>query len=109
MSATPRGRLVGMRWTSTSLVQTGPSTGRSTSIRRRVECLIFQLRKRFRRSQHLCDQRPPSRPRWRASKSAVQRAYRLAPHFVHTPGSIDHGIPIIGEDDPGEDMRDFRH
>jgi hypothetical protein len=31
------------------------------------------------------------------------------PHFVHPPGSIDHGIPIIGEDDPGEDMRDFRH
>jgi hypothetical protein len=33
----------------------------------------------------------------------------VAPHFVHPPGSIDHGIPIIGEDDPGEDVRDFRH
>ena len=33
----------------------------------------------------------------------------VAPHFVHTPGSIDHPIPIIGEDDPGEDMRDFKH
>jgi hypothetical protein len=33
----------------------------------------------------------------------------VGPHFVHTPGSIDHGIPIIGEDDPGEDARDFRH
>jgi hypothetical protein len=32
-----------------------------------------------------------------------------APHFVHPPGSIDHGIPIIGEDDPGEDTRDFKH
>jgi hypothetical protein len=32
-----------------------------------------------------------------------------APHFVHPPGSIDHGIPIIGEDDPGESPRDFRH
>jgi hypothetical protein len=32
-----------------------------------------------------------------------------APHFVHPPGTIDHGIPIIGEDDPGEDVRDFRH
>jgi hypothetical protein len=31
------------------------------------------------------------------------------PHFVHPPGTIDHGIPIIGEDDPGEDPRDFRH
>jgi hypothetical protein len=33
----------------------------------------------------------------------------VGPHFVHTPGSIDHGIPIIGEDDPGEDVRDFKH
>ena len=33
----------------------------------------------------------------------------VAPHFVHPPGTIDHGIPIIGEDDPGEDLRDFRH
>jgi hypothetical protein len=33
----------------------------------------------------------------------------VAPHFVHPPGSIDHGIPIIGEDDPGEDPRDFKH
>ena len=33
----------------------------------------------------------------------------LGPHFVHAPGTIDHGIPIIGEDDPGEDMRDFKH
>jgi hypothetical protein len=32
-----------------------------------------------------------------------------APHFVHPPGTLDHGIPIIGEDDPGEDARDFRH
>jgi hypothetical protein len=32
-----------------------------------------------------------------------------APHFVHPPGSIDHGIPVLGEDDPGEDQRDFRH
>jgi hypothetical protein len=32
-----------------------------------------------------------------------------APHFVRPPGSVDHGIPIIGEDDPGEDERDFRH
>jgi hypothetical protein len=32
-----------------------------------------------------------------------------APHFVHPPGTIDHGIPIIGEDDPGEDTRDFKH
>jgi hypothetical protein len=32
-----------------------------------------------------------------------------APHFVHPPGSIEHGIPIIGEDDPGESPRDFRH
>ncbi len=32
-----------------------------------------------------------------------------APHFVHPPGTVDHGIPIIGEDDPGEDPRDFRH
>ncbi|OBK38182.1 hypothetical protein A5658_26600 [Mycobacterium sp. 1245111.1] len=31
------------------------------------------------------------------------------PHLVHTPGSIDHGIPILGEDDPGEDARDFKH
>jgi hypothetical protein len=31
------------------------------------------------------------------------------PHLVHPPGTIDHGIPIIGEDDPGEDLRDFRH
>jgi hypothetical protein len=31
------------------------------------------------------------------------------PHVVHPPGTIDHGIPIIGEDDPGEDLRDFRH
>ena len=33
----------------------------------------------------------------------------MVPHFVHPPGSIDHGIPILGEDDPGEDMRDFKH
>jgi len=33
----------------------------------------------------------------------------VAPHFVHPPGTIDHGIPIIGEDDPGEDARDFKH
>jgi hypothetical protein len=33
----------------------------------------------------------------------------VAPHFVHPPGTIDHGIPIIGEDDPGEDLRDFKH
>ena len=33
----------------------------------------------------------------------------VAPHFVHPPGTIDHGIPIIGEDDPGEDSRDFKH
>jgi hypothetical protein len=33
----------------------------------------------------------------------------VAPHLVHPPGTIDHGIPIIGEDDPGEDPRDFRH
>lgn len=33
----------------------------------------------------------------------------IAPHFVHPPGTIDHGSPIIGEDDPGEDVRDFRH
>jgi hypothetical protein len=32
-----------------------------------------------------------------------------APHFVHPPGTIDHGIPIIGEDDPGEAARDFKH
>ncbi len=31
-----------------------------------------------------------------------------APHFVHPPASIDHGIPVIGEDDPGESPRDFR-
>ena len=31
-----------------------------------------------------------------------------APHFVHPPGSIEHGIPILGEDDPGEDTRDFK-
>jgi hypothetical protein len=30
-------------------------------------------------------------------------------HLVHPPGTIDHAIPIIGEDDPGEDLRDFRH
>ena len=33
----------------------------------------------------------------------------VSPHFVHPPGSIDHPFPIIGEDDPGEDMRDFKH
>jgi hypothetical protein len=33
----------------------------------------------------------------------------VAPHFVHPPGTINHGIPIIGEDDPGEDLRDFNH
>jgi hypothetical protein len=33
----------------------------------------------------------------------------VAPHFVHPPGTIDHGIPIMGEDDPGEDARDFKH
>jgi hypothetical protein len=33
----------------------------------------------------------------------------VGPHFIHPPGSIDHGIPIIGEDDPGENARDFRH
>src|ERR1700749_920378 len=33
----------------------------------------------------------------------------IAPHFVHPPGTIDHGAPIIGQDDPGEDGRDFRH
>jgi hypothetical protein len=33
----------------------------------------------------------------------------VAPHFVHPPGTLDHGIPIIGEDDPGEDPRDFKH
>jgi hypothetical protein len=33
----------------------------------------------------------------------------VGPHFIHPPGSIDHGIPIIGEDDPWEDARDFRH
>jgi hypothetical protein len=33
----------------------------------------------------------------------------VAPHFVHPPGTIDHGGPIIGEDDPGEDARDFKH
>jgi hypothetical protein len=33
----------------------------------------------------------------------------VGPHFVHPPGTIDHGIPIIGEDDPGEDPRDFKH
>jgi len=33
----------------------------------------------------------------------------VAPHFVHPPGTIDHGTPIIGEDDPGEDARDFKH
>ncbi len=33
----------------------------------------------------------------------------VAPHFVHPPGTIDHGIPIIGEDDPGEAERDFKH
>jgi hypothetical protein len=32
-----------------------------------------------------------------------------APHFVHPPGTIDHVAPIIGEDDPGEDARDFKH
>ncbi len=32
----------------------------------------------------------------------------VAPHFVRPPGTVDHGIPIIGEDDPGEDVRDFR-
>ena len=27
----------------------------------------------------------------------------VAPHFVHPPGTIDHGnLPIIGEDDPGK-------
>jgi hypothetical protein len=30
------------------------------------------------------------------------------PHFVHPPGTIHHGAPILGEDDPGEDARDFR-
>ncbi len=30
-------------------------------------------------------------------------------HLVHPPGTIDHGIPILGEDDPGEDLRDFKH
>jgi hypothetical protein len=33
----------------------------------------------------------------------------VAPHFVHPPGTVDHGIPIIGEDDPGEGPRDFKH
>jgi hypothetical protein len=33
----------------------------------------------------------------------------VTPHFVHPPGTIEHGAPIIGEDDPGEDARDFRH
>jgi hypothetical protein len=33
----------------------------------------------------------------------------VAPHFVHPPGTVDHGIPIIGEDDPGEDPGDFKH
>jgi hypothetical protein len=33
----------------------------------------------------------------------------VAPHLVHPPGTINHGIPIIGEDDPGEDPRDFKH
>jgi hypothetical protein len=33
----------------------------------------------------------------------------VTPHFVHPPGSIDHGAPIIGEDDPWEDPRDFKH
>jgi hypothetical protein len=32
-----------------------------------------------------------------------------APHFIHPPGTIDHGIPIIGEDDPGGSPRDFKH
>jgi hypothetical protein len=30
------------------------------------------------------------------------------PHFVHPPGTINHGAPILGVDDPGEDSRDFR-
>jgi hypothetical protein len=29
------------------------------------------------------------------------------PHFVHPPGTIHHGAPILGVDDPGEDARDF--
>jgi hypothetical protein len=32
-----------------------------------------------------------------------------APHFLHPPGTLEHGAPIIGEDHPGEDARDFRH
>jgi hypothetical protein len=31
------------------------------------------------------------------------------PHFVHPPGTIHHGAPILGVDDPGEDARDFKH
>ena len=30
------------------------------------------------------------------------------PHFVHPPGTINHGAPILGVDDPGEDARDFK-
>jgi hypothetical protein len=30
------------------------------------------------------------------------------PHFVHPPGTIHHGAPILGVDDPGEDARDFK-
>ena len=33
----------------------------------------------------------------------------VTPHFIHPPGSIEHGAPIIGADDPGEDARDFKH
>ena len=33
----------------------------------------------------------------------------VTPHFIHPPGSVEHGAPIIGEDDPGEDPRDFKN
>jgi hypothetical protein len=31
----------------------------------------------------------------------------LGPHVIHPPHSIPHHFPILGEDDPGEDARDF--
>jgi hypothetical protein len=31
----------------------------------------------------------------------------IGPHVVHPPHSIPHHFPILGEDDPGENPRDF--
>ena len=51
--------------------------------------------------------------RWHRQKVEERRcspggpATPLGPHVIHPPHSIPHHLPILGEDDPLEDARDF--